>query len=179
MARLLIVDNDARIVELTALFLGREGHEVETALSYAEAGARIDERRPDLMLADLDLGHEHGREELPRLAAEGRLPATLVVSGFLDAELEAELGRLEGVRGTLTKPVDLERLAARIVAEVGEGDAAGAPQAPLQAAEEDEEGWIEIVPLAPGVAPRAAEPAPERLSPSESPVFDPPERRRP
>jgi len=178
MARLLIVDNDARIVELTALFLGREGHEVETALSYAEARGRIDERRPDLMLADLDLGHEHGREELPRLAAEGRLPATLVVSGFLDVELEVELGRLEGVRGTLTKPVDLESLAARIVQEVGEEAAAVAPPA-TAAVEEDEEGWIEIVPLAPGVEPRDPGPAREQPSPPETPVFDQDGRRLP
>lgn len=178
MALLLIVDNDARIVELTALFLGREGHEIETALSYAEARLRIDERRPDLMLADLDLGHEHGREELPRLAAEGRLPATLVVSGFLDVELEAELGRLEGVRGTLTKPVDLERLAARIVEEVGKGDVAGAPEASVPAPEEDEEGWIEIVPLAPGVAPRDLEPDREWPPSPEFPILDHDGRRR-
>lgn len=158
MAHLLIVDNDARITELTAYFLSREGHEVETALSYAEARGRIDARRPALMLADLDLGLEHGREELPRLADEGRLPPTLVVSGFLDAQLEAELLALSGVRGTLTKPVDLDRLSQRIRDElasevlVPRAAPAAAPPTPAES-EEDDEGWIEIVPLDLGVEP--------------------------
>jgi CheY-like chemotaxis protein len=174
MAHLLIVDNDARIVELTAFFLTHEGHEVETALSYAEARGCIDARRPELMLADLDLGVEHGREELPRLADEGRLPPTLVVSGFLDAELEAELSALPAVCGTLTKPIDLDRLAQRILDELASDVLVPRPEplvpeplvpepvmpepvTPESAArdeeEDDDEGWVEIVPLDPWVAP--------------------------
>ena len=56
MAKLLLVDNDARIVELVALFLGRRGHDIRTANSYAEARALLAQDRPDLVLADLDLG---------------------------------------------------------------------------------------------------------------------------
>ncbi len=158
MARLLIVDNDARIVELTAWFLERAGHEVATAGSYAEARAALDRTPPELMLADLDLGSESGREELPRLCAEGLLPPTLVVSGLLDPEVERELLAIPGVLGTLSKPVDLEvlqehvrRLVASLAAELG------APRSPTEPTAapplEDEEGWIEILPLDLGLAP--------------------------
>lgn len=159
MARLLIVDNDARIVELTAWFLERAGHEVATAGSYAEARAALDGAPPDLMLADLDLGSESGREELPRLCAEGLLPPTLVVSGLLDPEVERELLAIPGVLGTLSKPVDLEvlrehvrRLVASLAAELGGGSA---PQPTAGPPLEDEEGWIEILPLDPDVGPGA------------------------
>ena len=114
MASLLWIDNDARLVELAALLLTRKGHAVRTAGSFAEARARLAEARPDLVLSDLDLGAESGRVELPRLASEGLLPPTLIVSGFLDRELDDELRGVPGVVGTLAKPFDLDRLVACI-----------------------------------------------------------------
>lgn len=120
MADLLLVDDDPRIVELLALFLERLGHRVRTAGSLAAARERIAERRPDLMLSDLELGAESGREELPRLAREGVLPPTLVVSGYLDRELADELSALPGVVGLLQKPFDMRKLEASIAACLAE-----------------------------------------------------------
>lgn len=153
MARLLLIDNDARIVELTAWFLERAGHEVTTAGSYAEARERLAEGTPQLVLADLDLGSESGRVELPRLSAEGLLPPTLVVSGLLDAEIEAELLAIPGVLGTLAKPVDLEVLQGQ-VGHLLEGlaEQAPTPPAPEPVAAEEDDGWVEILPLDPGLA---------------------------
>lgn len=206
MAHLLIVDNDERIVELTSWFLERSGHRVDTALTYAAARERIAAGLPDLMLADLDLGEEQGREELPRLSADGLLPRTIVVSGFLDADLERELLRIPGVLGSLTKPVDLasleelidESLSASLEGESaatftlptqsglstqsglptksglptqssaeaatppirdadgGGADAADRPvdsQPSSESADDEEAGWVEIVPLSPDVPP--------------------------
>lgn len=114
MADILLVDNDARIVELMAFFLGKHGHRVRTARSFSEARARIVERPPDLMLSDVDLGAESGRAELPRMAREGLLPPTLVVSGYLDRDLDAFLYAIPGVVSTLAKPFDLAELEARV-----------------------------------------------------------------
>jgi CheY-like chemotaxis protein len=160
MATLLIVDNDERIVELSAWFMRRLGHVVETANSYAAARLVLNKTWPDLMLADLDLGYERGQEELPKLANEGLLPATLVVSGFLDANLERTLRRIPGVRGTVAKPVDLKHLERLICHHLETGESIPAPTrtAGPQAAdtapvEEDADGWVEIAPLAPGIDP--------------------------
>ncbi|MFT7484619.1 MAG: DNA-binding NtrC family response regulator [Candidatus Paceibacteria bacterium] len=178
MAHLLIVDNDERIVELTVWFLRRLGHEVDSAPSYAEARGQIRSRRPDLLLADLDLGTESGLEELPKLALEGLLPPTLVVSGFLDAKLETELRRIPGVLDTLSKPVDLTSLEAAIercieearglliphvptVPEV-QAPAADEPKTGLSQEEEDD-GWVEIAPLAADVQPAPATSVPWNL----------------
>ena len=158
MARLLIVDNDARIVELYALFLGKRGHGVRTAPSFRAARERIAEEAPELLLSDLELGLESGREELPRLWSEGVLPPTLVVSGFVDAELEALFARIPAVVGVLRKPFDFERLDASVNAALREaqrrsGEIAGAravvlarpaPRPPAPALDPD--GWVEILP---------------------------------
>ena len=116
MADLFLVDNDARLLELYKLFLERRGHAVRTATSFLEARAEIAAAPPELLLSDLELGAERGDEELARLAQTGELPPTLVVSGYLDRELEAKLAKLACVVGTLAKPFDLATLEARIAA---------------------------------------------------------------
>ncbi len=140
MADLVLVDNDERIVELVAWFLRRARHTVRTAASYAQVRGLLAERAPDLMLADLELGEERGDEELPRLAREGLLPPTLVVSGYLDRELEAHLRSVPGVRGTLAKPFDLPGLERSIEQCLSQGGPADPAPAPLEG------GWVEIGP---------------------------------
>jgi len=124
MANLLLIDNDPRLVELIGVLLAQRGHTVRTAGSFHEARERLREERPELVLSDLDLGSESGRVELPRLAREGLLPPTLVVSGYLDRELEVELAAIPGVLGTISKPFDLDRLCERIDACLADPDEA-------------------------------------------------------
>jgi DNA-binding response OmpR family regulator len=95
-----------------SLFLERAGHRVRTAGTFADARARIRERRPDLMLCDLEMGKESGREELPKIAREGELPPTLVVSGYADREVADVLKALPAISGVLRKPFDTARLLA-------------------------------------------------------------------
>jgi DNA-binding response OmpR family regulator len=146
LADLLLVDNDARIAELVAFFLRRSGHSVRTAPNFTVARAEIDRARPDLMLSDLDLGEERGLVELPRLAAEDRLPPTLVVSGFLDRAAQIELERLEQVVGVLAKPFDLDVLLARVNAGLERARPVASVVAPLA----DDDGWVDLEPSAEG-----------------------------
>ena len=155
-AQLLILDNDQGIVELAAWFLERKGYAVRTAKSFEEARARCAEAWPDLLLSDLDLGLESGAEELPKLSAAGRLPPTLIVSGYLDAELAERLCALPEVLGTLVKPFDLPVLEERLEECLARAARATPPdrsRAPARAPEpeplEDGDGWIEIRPFDP------------------------------
>jgi two-component system phosphate regulon response regulator PhoB len=149
-ADLLLVDNDVTIAELVAWVLAREGHTVRTASSFAAARAHLAERRPDLMLSDVDLGAESALSELPRLAAAGRLPPTLVVSGYLDEDKRADLGALPEVVGFLDKPFDPRELAERVrealvSARLFALQGSPAPGAGhVVPALEDDDGWIEI-----------------------------------
>lgn len=112
--RILIVDNDSRIVELVAWFLEQRGFGVARAESFERARQLLATELPDLMLSDIDLGAEDGRVELWRLAREGVLPPTLVVSGFLSPEVRAALEGLPGLVGMLSKPFDFDVLEERI-----------------------------------------------------------------
>jgi two-component system OmpR family response regulator len=148
MAELLWVDNDARLVELIASFLRGRGHRVRVAGSFAEARRLIAEAPPELLLSDLDLGVESARDELPRLAAEGLLPPTLVVSGYLDHELAAELDAIPGVVGTVAKPFDPVGLAQRLEAALADARAARAGAGPGDGALDDDGlgAWVEFRP---------------------------------
>ena len=113
-ARIVLLDNDARIVELVEWFLGSRGFVVRTASSFAGLRERLAEGPCDLLISDLDLGAESALTELPRLAAERALPPTLVVSGFLDATNQRSVMEVPGVVGTLPKPFEFEDLEARV-----------------------------------------------------------------
>ena len=171
-ADVLIVDNDERIVELVAWFLRKRGYRVRAASDFSLARRCIAERAPDLMLSDLDLGQENALDELPAMEAEGCLPPTLVVSGYLDRSARKRLKRVRAVLGTLAKPFDFPVLEARVgecLAQVASGPrrGAGGPDpasrpntAGTHAETEDEEGWIEITartPRAPGPSPVSRE----------------------
>lgn len=151
---ILIVDNDDRIVELVAWFLAKRGYEVRAAKSFSEARERLAERRPALMLSDVDLGAENALEELPRMHAAGELPPTLVVSGFLDAATVERLRAIPPVVGTLAKPFDFTDLEQHIQSALAARPERPAPTggpAEVVAAgpPADDEGWVEIVPAAP------------------------------
>ena len=114
MVDLLVVDNDARIADLVAWFLERGGHKPLVVTSYAAAREVLKERTYALMLADLELGVEDGRVELPLLESEGLLPPTLVVSGYLDAEITTALLEIPHVLGTVSKPFEPSELLVRV-----------------------------------------------------------------
>lgn len=159
---LLLVDNDARIVELLSWFLGNQGFGVRTAGSFAEARERLSERRPDLLISDVDLGTESAVVELPKLSAEGLLPPTLVVSGFLDDKVQAALFSVQEVLDTLPKPFEFPDLEAKVVAclageverprafqvaeRVAPSVAPAADVGSVSAVDDDDDGWIEITP---------------------------------
>ena len=157
-ADVLIVDNDERIVELVAWFLRKRGYRVRAASDFSLARRCIAERAPDLMLSDLDLGEQNALDELPAMEAEGCLPPTLVVSGYLDKSARKRLKRVEAVLGTLAKPFDFPVLEARVtecLSRVAAGIPGLAPASrqsttKTQAEVENEGGWIEITPHQPG-----------------------------
>jgi DNA-binding NtrC family response regulator len=116
MADVLLIENDARILELYAAYLTKRGHRVRTAKSFREAREMLVAEPPEILLTDLELGVESGRDVLPQLWSEGLLPPTLVVSGYVDAELQAELERIPAVVGMLPKPFGFERLEESLLA---------------------------------------------------------------
>lgn len=152
---LLLVDNDSKIVELLSWFLCNQGYTVRTAASFVEARERLGERRPDLLISDVDLGVESATSELPKLSAEGALPPTLVVSGFLDDNVRQSILRVPEVLDTLPKPFEFPDLEAKVAACLAAGLVVPSPEPPSPAVDagtgagtddDDDDDWIEISP---------------------------------
>jgi len=61
MGKLLIADDSAPLLEALEYILGRNGYEVKTLKSAAGIYKEIDEFHPDLLILDIFLGDEDGR----------------------------------------------------------------------------------------------------------------------
>lgn len=117
---LLVIDDDRRIVELLTLYLEGRGYRVLSAYTFGEARSLLVDQPCALVLSDLRLGGDDGVIELQRLADDGLLPPTLVLSGHLDEASARRLGALGPLRGLVNKPFQLADLEARVDTVLGE-----------------------------------------------------------
>lgn len=83
MGLVLVVDDEQLIVETLVEVLVWEGHEILTASNGADALARIDERRPDLLLIDYMMPIKDGVATLRELRGREalvRIPTILMTA---------------------------------------------------------------------------------------------------
>jgi two-component system cell cycle response regulator DivK len=106
MARILVVDDDARNLRLAATALEQAGHEVLSAEGGAEGVEAALAHMPDLVLMDVQMPGMDGVSALRRLRAEPRTAALKVVAlTALAMKGDAERLRAEGFDGYLEKPI--------------------------------------------------------------------------
>jgi PAS domain S-box-containing protein len=122
--RVLVVDDDAAVVESTALWLELEGHAVRTARTGPAALAQAREFRPDLVLLDIGLGGMDGYETAARLREipGGERMSVVAVTGYGHEEARAR-SRDAGFDGHLVKPVDPAALADVLLAAAARAQA--------------------------------------------------------
>jgi putative two-component system response regulator len=114
-ARILVVDDDARIRALLQRILAKDGHTIETAENGIAALAAIERSAPDVILSDVTMPGMDGFELCQRLKLNvaTRLIPVVLVTGLADRD-----NRLKGVEigadEFLTKPVDPQELRARV-----------------------------------------------------------------
>lgn len=113
--RLLLVDDDPRVLASLERTLRREGYEIHTAESPHEALRALAERPFDVILADYKMPGMTGLELLGRAAQRRPETARLLISGWSDQVPRAAL-QAAGVRALLEKPWDPEELR-RVVRE--------------------------------------------------------------
>ena len=111
--RVLVVDDDADILESISEILELEGFAVSRARNGEEALAELGRCPVDLVLLDLVMPVMNGWEFARRLALrpEGQRPPLLIVSADRNVALKA---REIGAVGWVGKPFDLSALLARI-----------------------------------------------------------------
>jgi two-component system phosphate regulon response regulator OmpR len=109
---LLVVDDDARLLELLRRYLSDNGFRVTTAADAAEARARLGTFAFDLVVLDVMLPGESGLELTRALAGADRVPVLLLTAM---AEPEDRVNGLEhGADDYLSKPFEPRELVLRI-----------------------------------------------------------------
>lgn len=105
--RVLVVDDDQRMVKTICDILRIKGHEAEPAGSGEEALEKVRAQRPDCVLMDVKMSGLSGIETLRIMkAAHPDLPVVLM-SAFATEE-QAEEARGLGADALLVKPIDLQ-----------------------------------------------------------------------
>ncbi len=115
--RVLIVDDDAAIVEMLEDILTQDGRfEVKTAANGFDAGAMTKEFQPDILLLDYMLPDINGNIVCERIRGDKALAGTkiIIVSGAVDPS-EIEGLRSAGADDFIKKPFDIEALIDRMV----------------------------------------------------------------
>lgn len=111
-AKLLVVDDDPEIRELTQAYLTRQGFEVDCVDSGEAMEAFLDGHTTDLIILDLMLPGEHGLSLARRLKSEGDIPI-IIVSAQGD-EIDRIVGLEVGADDYLPKPFNPRELLARV-----------------------------------------------------------------
>ncbi|QXH48136.1 response regulator transcription factor [Pseudomonas xanthosomatis] len=112
--RILIVEDDQRLAELTAEYLQANGYEVSVEGDGARAVRRIIDSQPDLVVLDLMLPGEDGLSICRRV--RGQYPGPILMLTARSDELDQVQGLDQGADDYVCKPVRPRLLLARIQA---------------------------------------------------------------
>ena len=124
---LLVVDDDPRLRELLARYLGEQGFRVSTVADGAAMDALLAHGRPDLVILDLMLPGEDGLSIARRLRARDHMP--IIILSARGEDVDRIVGLEVGADDYLPKPFNPRELLARIRAVLRRRAAAGATPA--------------------------------------------------
>ncbi len=113
MATVLVVEDDAALLEILTFNLKREGYNVIEAVSASEALIMLEESKPDLIILDLMLPGLKG-EEFLRIIRERKEEMPVIVVSAKDSENTIVNVLKEGADDYLTKPVSIRILLAKV-----------------------------------------------------------------
>ena len=119
--RILVVDDQREILDVTSLVLQSAGYATETASSGDEALERLISEPFDLVLLDINMPGMDGWETLRLLRADDQLEQLVVIMFSVKGEVSDKVHSLqEGASGFITKPFVVDELVRRIDRALGE-----------------------------------------------------------
>lgn len=111
---ILVVDDEANILDLTRLYLERDGYRVEDAMDGQQALEKIDSLEPALVILDIMLPEVDGFEVCRRVRAESDVPIIMLTAR--DDDVDKIVGLELGADDYVTKPFNPRELVARVKA---------------------------------------------------------------
>ena len=112
--KVLVVDDDADLLDLVTYALRREGYDVLAAVDGQQALARWEQEGPDIVLLDGTLPKLDGFEVCRRIRHGGKTPVIMLTAR--DEEQDVLRGLQVGADDYVTKPFSAKLLAARMKA---------------------------------------------------------------
>lgn len=109
---ILLVDDEAHILELCRLYLERDGFQVLAAQDGAAGLALYQDKHPDFLVLDLMLPEVDGFEVCRRIRAQSNVPILMLTAR--DDDVDKIVGLELGADDYLTKPFNPRELVARI-----------------------------------------------------------------
>src|ERR1700716_1257842 len=109
--KILVVDDEAHIVELARLYLTREGYEVEGVGDGAQALTRFGQLKPDLVILDIMLPGTDGLTICKEIRKQSQVPIIMLTAR--DEVTDKVVGLEVGADDYLTKPFYPQELVAR------------------------------------------------------------------
>jgi len=129
---ILVVDDEAHIVELATLYLEQEGFRVASAEDGAKALEMIDHQPPAVMVLDLMLPKVDGWEVCRRVRTGKAAPdLPIIMLTARDDDVDKIVGLELGADDYVTKPFNPRELVARVKAILRRTRRAAQPQAPV------------------------------------------------
>ncbi len=111
---ILVVDDEANIIDLARLYLEREAYRVEEAMDGQQALEKIDSLEPALVILDIMLPEVDGFEVCRRVRAESEVPIIMLTAR--DDDVDKIVGLELGADDYVTKPFNPRELVARVKA---------------------------------------------------------------
>lgn len=112
MPKILVVDDEAHIIELVRLYLERENYEVDEAANGTDAVLKQRAGNPDLILLDLMLPDIDGYEVCRQIRTQSDTPILMLTARKED--IDKIVGLELGADDYLTKPFNPRELVARV-----------------------------------------------------------------
>src|SRR4030088_2249057 len=109
--KVLVVDDEAHIVELARLYLAREGYEVEGVGDGTQALARFGQVKPDLVILDIMLPGTDGLTICKEIRKQSQVPIIMLTAR--DEVTDKVVGLEGGAARDLAKPLHPQELVAR------------------------------------------------------------------
>lgn len=126
MKKIMIVDDDEKIVFALSIRLKSQGYEVMTALDPAIGYSKILENKPDLVVLDINMPAGGGLAMAERIIQKETLKniPIIVISASSKAEYK-EKAKTLGVKFYLEKPFDAQELLNTVAVCLKEAEAKG------------------------------------------------------
>jgi DNA-binding response OmpR family regulator len=118
--RILVVDDEQKIIDLARMYIEQEGYTVESATDGRKALEKIQTDEPALIVLDLMLPGLDGLEICRRVRAESDVPIIMLTARSDD--IDKIVGLELGADDYLTKPFNPRELVARIKAILRRSD---------------------------------------------------------